>query len=74
MSLFAADLKADGPGTKEVLSAIFSKISRGRTTQALGHDHTQFVCTALQVWKPMQIHQGRSNLIKALQAKDQSGS
>ena len=55
-------------------SAIVSKISRGRTTQALKHDHTQFVCNALQVWKPMQIHQGRCNVIKALQAKDQTSS
>ena len=46
-------------------SAIVSKISRGRTTQALKHDHTQFVCNALRVWKPMQIHQGRCNVIKA---------
>ena len=50
-------------------SAIVSKISRGRTTQALKHDHTQFVCNALREWKPMQIHQGRCNVIKALQAK-----
>ena len=51
-------------------SAIVSKISRGRTTQALKHDHTQFVCNALRVWKPMQIHQGRCNVIIALQAKN----
>ena len=55
-------------------SAIVSKISRGRTTQALKHDHTQFVCNALWVWKPMQIHQGRCNVIKALQAKNQTSS
>ena len=40
--------------------------------QALKHDHTQFVCNALWVWKPMQIHQGRCNVIKALQAKNQN--
>ena len=55
-------------------SAIVSKISRGRTTQALKHDNTQLVCNALRVWKPMQIHQGRCNVIKALQAKDQTSS
>ena len=36
-------------------SAIVSKISRGRTTQALKHNHTKFVCNALWVWKPMHI-------------------
>ena len=55
-------------------STIVSKISRGRTTQALKHDHTQFVCDALRVWKPMQIHQGRCNAVKALQAKNQTSS
>ena len=55
-------------------SAIVSKISRCRTTQALKHDHTQFVCNALRVWKPMQINQGRCNVIKALQAKNQTSS
>ena len=55
-------------------SAIVSKISRGRTTQALEHDHTQFVCNTLRVWKPTQIHQGRCNVIKALQAKNQTSS
>ena len=37
-------------------------------------DHTQFVRNALRVWKPMQIHQGRCNVIKALQAKGQTSS
>ena len=55
-------------------SAIVGKICRGRNTQALKHDHTQFVCNALWVWKPMQIHQGRCNVIKALQAKNQTSS
>ena len=35
--------------------AIVGKISRVRTTQALEHDHTQFVCNALRVWKPMVL-------------------
>ena len=43
-------------------SAIVSKISRGRITQSLKHNHTQFVCNALRVWKPMRIHQGRCNV------------
>ena len=55
-------------------NAIVSKMSRDRTTQALDYDHTQFVCNALRVWKPMQIHQGRCNVIKALQAKNQTSS
>ena len=55
-------------------TAIASEISRNRTTQALEHNHTQFVCNALRVWKPMQIHQGRSNVIKAPQAKNQTSS
>ena len=55
-------------------SAIVSKISRGRTTQALKHNHTKFVCNALWVWKPLQIHRGGWNLIKSLQAKNQTSS
>ena len=31
--------------------ALVSEISRDRTRQALKHDHTQFVCNALRVWK-----------------------
>ena len=65
MSPWAADLKADRPGTKEVL---VSKISRGKM-QALEHNHTQFVSNALWVWKPMQIHQGRCNVIKRFKPK-----
>ena len=53
---------------------LVSKISRGRTTQALKHDHTQYVCNALRVWKPMQILQGMCNVIKTLQAKNQPSS
>ena len=55
-------------------SAILSKISRGRTTQALKHNHTKFVCNALWVRKPMQIHQGGCNVIRSLQAKNQTSS
>ena len=55
-------------------SAKVSKISRGRTTQALKHNHTKFVCNALWVWKAMQIHQGRCNVIRSLQAKNQTSS
>ena len=51
--------------------AIVSKISRGRTTQAHKHNHTH-VCYAMWVLKPMQIHQGRCNVIKALQTKNQT--
>ena len=53
-------------------SAIVSKISRGRASQELKHNHTQFVSNALRIWKPMQIQQGRCNVIKALQAKNQT--
>ena len=45
-----------------------------KITKCLKHDHTQFVCNALRVWKPMQIHQGRCNVIKTLQAKNQTSS
>jgi hypothetical protein len=44
-------------------STIVSHISMSRTTQAFEHDHTKFVCKALWVWKPMQIHQGRCNVM-----------
>ena len=45
MSPWAADLKADRPGTKEVLLQLFSEISRGRTSQALNHNRTTCICS-----------------------------
>ena len=51
-------------------SAIACKRSRGRTTQAHKNNHAQFDCYALWIWKPMQIHQSRCSVIKALQAKN----
>ena len=62
------------PPTPSGCALIVSKISRDRTTQALEHNHTQFVCNALWVWEPMQIHQSGCNVIKSLQAKNQTGS
>ena len=74
MSVVTMSIRSQSRSTRHQrsTSAIVSKISRCRTTQALKHDHTQFVCNALRVWKPMQIHQGRCNAIIALQAKNQT--
>ena len=64
------------PGTKKVHSALVCKISRGRTTQALKHNHAQFVCYSMRCWYGSQCKSIRAgvNVIKALQAKNQTSS
>ena len=47
---------------QRIISAIVSKISSGRTTLALEHNHTQFVCNALWVWKPLTVWTGAMRL------------